>query len=67
LKKLNYNDILILLGRCNSMAKRGRPSKKTLKKRKQMKRQSNCLLIIAVGSLILFIALAYFLITKQGI
>jgi len=49
------------------MAKRGRPSKKTLKKRKQMKRQSNCLLIIAVGSLILFIALAYFLITKQGI
>lgn len=49
------------------MAKRGRPSKKVVKKRKFLKRQSNCLLIVAVGGLILFIALAYFLITKQGI
>lgn len=49
------------------MAKRGRPSNKVVKQRKFMKRQSRSLLIVAVGGLILFIALAYFLITKQGI
>lgn len=47
------------------MAKRGRPSKKTVKKRKFMKRQSNCLLIVAFGSLILLAIFAYyFLINK---
>jgi hypothetical protein len=49
------------------MAKRGRPSKKVIKKRKALKRQSQSLLIVAVGGLILFIAFAYYLITKQGI
>ena len=49
------------------MAKRGRPSKKVMKRRKELKRKSQSLLIIAVGGLILFIALSYYLITKQGI
>ena len=42
------------------MAKRGRPSKKVMKKRKELKRKSQSLLIIAVGGLILFIALSYY-------
>ena len=49
------------------MAKRGRPSKKTLKKRKYMKRQSNCLLIVAIGGLILFAILAYYYVINKGI
>ena len=49
------------------MAKRGRPSKKTLKKRKHMKRQSNCLLIVAFGSLILLAFIAYYFFTNKGI
>ena len=49
------------------MAKRGRPSKKTIKKRKFMKRQSNCLLIVAIGGLILFGAFVYYFVIKQGI
>ena len=48
------------------MAKRGRPSKKVMKKRKALKRQSQSLLIFAVGGLILFMILAYYMM-KQGI
>lgn len=48
------------------MAKRGRPSKKVIKKRKYLKRQSNCLLIVAVGTLILLIGFLYFHISGQG-
>lgn len=48
------------------MAKRGRPSKKVIKKRKALKRQSQSLLIVAVGGLILFVIFAYYML-KQGI
>lgn len=47
------------------MAKRGRPSKKVIKKRKALKRQSQSLLIVAVGGLILFVIFAYYML-KQG-
>jgi len=49
------------------MAKRGRPSKKTIKKRKFMKRQSHCLLIVAIGCLILLAIFAYYFLIKKGI
>ena len=49
------------------MAKRGRPSKKVLKKRKELKRKCQSLLIIAVGGLILFIVGAYYLMKQQGL
>jgi len=48
------------------MAKRGRPSKKVMKKRKALKRQSQSLLFVAVVGLILFIIFAYYMM-KQGI
>ena len=48
------------------MAKRGRPSKKVIKKRKALKRQSQSLLIVAVGGLMLFVIFAYYML-KQGI
>ena len=48
------------------MAKRGRPSKKVLKKRKELKRKCQRLLIFAVLILIAFGVISYFLITKQG-
>ena len=48
------------------MAKRGRPSNKVVRKRKALKRQSQSLLIVAVGGLILFIIFAYYMM-KQGI
>ena len=49
------------------MAKRGRPSRKVMKKRQEMKRKSQRLLVIAILILIGFGILSYFLITKQGI
>ena len=49
------------------MAKRGRPSKKTLKKRKEMKRKCQKLLAVAILILIGFVVVSYFLITKQVI
>lgn len=48
------------------MAKRGRPSKKVMKRRKELKRKSQSLLIVAVGGLILFIIFAYYMM-KQGV
>lgn len=49
------------------MAKRGRPSKKVMKRRKELKRKCQRFLILAVLVLIGFCVLSYFLITKQGI
>lgn len=49
------------------MAKRGRPSKKVMKRRKEMKRKCQRLLVVALLILIGFGILSYFLITKQGI
>ena len=49
------------------MAKRGRPSKKVMKRRKELKRKSQRFLAIAVLILIGFCILSYFLITKQGL
>ena len=49
------------------MAKRGRPSKKTLKKRKFVKRESNCLLIVAFGCLVLLGFFLYYFVIKKGI
>ena len=48
------------------MAKRGRPSKKVMKKRQEMRKKSQRLLVIAILILIGFCVLSYFLITKQG-
>ena len=49
------------------MAKRGRPSKKVMKRRKELKRKCQRFLVLSVLILIGFGILAYFLITKQGI
>lgn len=49
------------------MAKRGRPSKKVLKKRKELKRKCQRFLVLAILILIAFCALSYFLMTKQGL
>ena len=49
------------------MAKRGRPSKKVIKRRKELKRKSQRILVIAILILIVFCILSYFLITKQAI
>ena len=49
------------------MAKRGRPSKKVMKKRKQMKKQSGMLLFVAFLLLIGIGAAAYFFVFKQGL
>lgn len=43
------------------MAKRGRPSKKTVKKRKQTKQKSKLLLLFAILIIIGFLVLEYFL------
>ena len=48
------------------MAKRGRPSKKVMKKRQEMRRKSQRLLVIAILVLIGFCILSYFLRTRQG-
>ena len=49
------------------MAKRGRPSKKVMKKRKELRRKCQRLLAVAILILIAFGVISYFLITKQGI
>ncbi len=49
------------------MAKRGRPSKKVLKRRKELKRKSQRILALGILVLIAFGILTYFLITKQGV
>ena len=49
------------------MAKRGRPSKKVMKRRKELKRKCQNLLVIAVGGLILLIVGAYYLMKGQGL
>ncbi len=46
------------------MAKRGRPSKKTLKKRKEAKTKSEHILLLGVILVIAFAILGYFLLTK---
>ena len=48
------------------MAKRGRPSKKVMKRRKELKRQCQKFLFVAILILIGFGVFAFFLITKQG-
>ena len=49
------------------MAKRGRPSKKVMKRRKELKRKCQSLLVIAVGGLILLIVGAYYFMKNQGL
>ena len=49
------------------MAKRGRPSRKVMKRRKELKRKSQRILALAVIILIAFCIISYYLITKQGI
>ena len=49
------------------MAKRGRPSKKVMKRRKELKRKSQRILALAIIILIAFCIISYYLITKQGI
>ena len=49
------------------MARRGRPSKKTLKKRKAAKKKSQRLLLFAFLILVALGIAGYFFITKQGI
>ena len=49
------------------MAKRGRPSKKVVKRRKELKRKSQSLLIIAVGSLILIVLAGIYYMKSQGL
>ena len=49
------------------MAKRGRPSKKVLQKRKELKRKSQRFLAIAILILIAILAVYYFMFTKQGL
>ena len=49
------------------MAKRGRPSKKVMQRRKALKRKSQRILILGVLILIAFGILSYYLITKQGL
>ena len=48
------------------MAKRGRPSKKVLQKRKELKRKSQRFLALAILILIAILAVYYFMFTKQG-
>ena len=49
------------------MAKRGRPSKKVMKRRKELKRKSQRILGFGILFLIALGVVAYFLIVKQGI
>ena len=49
------------------MAKRGRPSKKVMKRRKELKKQCQKILGLGVLFLIGLGVVAYFLIVKQGI
>lgn len=49
------------------MAKRGRPSKKVMKRRKELKRKSQRILVLGILILIAFGILSYYLITKQGL
>lgn len=49
------------------MAKRGRPSRKVMKRRKELKRKSQRILALAIIILIAFCIISYYLITKQGI
>lgn len=53
--------------RSGSMAKRGRPSKKVVKRRKELKRKSQSLLIIAVGSIILIVIAGVYYMKSQGL
>lgn len=46
------------------MAKRGRPSKKTLKKRKEAKQKSELSLLIAVFVITLLLVAGYFFLNK---
>ena len=48
------------------MAKRGRPSKKVMKRRKELKKQSQKILGMGILFLIALGVVAYFLIVKQG-
>lgn len=48
------------------MAKRGRPSKKVLQKRKELKRKSQKFLTLAILTLITVLVIYYFTFTKQG-
>ena len=49
------------------MAKRGRPSKKVMKRRKELKKQSQKILGIGILFLIALGIAAYFMVTKQGL
>ena len=49
------------------MAKRGRPSKKVMKRRKELKKQSQRILGIGILFLIALGIAAYFMVTKQGL
>ena len=44
------------------MAKRGRPSKKTIRKRKEAKSKSELLMLFCVFIIVLFLVIGYFLI-----
>ena len=46
------------------MAKRGRPSKKTIKKRKEAKSKSELTLLFGVFVIVLLIVVGYFLLNK---
>lgn len=46
------------------MAKRGRPSKKTIQKRKYAKSKSELYLLLAVFLVVLLVVVGYFVLTK---
>ena len=46
------------------MAKRGRPSKKTIKKRKEAKSKSELTLLVGVFVIVLLLVVGYFLLNK---
>lgn len=46
------------------MAKRGRPSKKTIKKRKEAKSKSELTLLVGVLIVVLLVVVGYFLLMK---
>ena len=48
------------------MAKRGRPSKKVLQKRKELKRKSQRFLAFAILILVAILVIYYFMFIKQG-
>lgn len=46
------------------MAKRGRPSKKTIKKRKEAKSKSELTLLVGILIVVLLVVVGYFLLIK---